>query len=134
MFRTIFIILGPLLNSEALGTAPLFTVCVFTGVTSQLFDDLGHESHIFSECTSPRLTTLTTLTTLPPYHLTTNVSNNQISMRKGQMFHVLLMVSARGADPTPPHRIVSLTPPTPLAENYFSKKPLAEIGVPTPPP
>ena len=45
-------------------SAPLFTVCVFTGVTSQLFDDLGHESHIFSECTSPRLTTLTTWTAL----------------------------------------------------------------------
>ena len=35
---------------------------------SQLFDDLGHENHIFSESI---LSTLTTLFTWPPDHLTT---------------------------------------------------------------
>ena len=33
---------------------------------SQLFDDLGHENHIFSESISSRVATLTTLTTLTP--------------------------------------------------------------------
>ena len=35
----------------------------------QLFDDLVHENHIFSESISSRVATLTTLTTWPPDHL-----------------------------------------------------------------
>ena len=38
---------------------------------SQLFDNLGHENHIFSESMSSRLTILTTIATWPPDHLTT---------------------------------------------------------------
>ena len=50
---------------------PTVYVCVFTGEAwhlnfSQLFDDLGHDYHMFSESISSRLTTLTSLATWPP--------------------------------------------------------------------
>ena len=44
----------------------VYTVHVWHLKFSQLFDDLGHENHIFSESISSRGAPLTTLTTWPP--------------------------------------------------------------------
>ena len=42
--------------------------------------------------------------------------------------NVLADFSVKGVPPTPPH------PPTPLTDNHFAKKPLAERGGSPPPP